>query len=356
MSDRITSSTGGGSSGVIVAAAFIVVAAGMREAAEIIVPFLAAIFVAVVTLPLTGLLVKGGLPRWLAAGLVFIGVVAVTLGSATAIITAATSFASELPTYELLLREKIGEWVVWAQGKGFELTTEQVDDFLDPSKLFPYVQLVLESMVGLVKSTFFVLLTVVFIMLEAAGIPGKMKAISTNPDSDLSRWTTMLWDLQVYLGVKTCTSLATGIIAGVGCWALDIPYPIIFGVIAFVLNYVPALGSIIAAIPAIALALLLNGVGNALLVGLLYLAINVSIGSLLEPQIMGRRMGLSPLVVFLSLVFWGFILGPVGMFLSVPLTMIAKILLEGTEDLRWLAVLLGPGGSAAMKAANRPSR
>jgi predicted PurR-regulated permease PerM len=336
-----------------VAAAFIIVAAGMREAAEIIVPFLAAIFIAVVTLPLTGLLVKARLPRWLAAAIVFIGVVAVTLGSATAIITAATAFASELPVYEQLLREKIGAWVVWLQSKGIEITTDQVDDFLDPSQLFPFIQSVLTSMIGLVKSTFFVLLTVVFILLEAAGIPGKMKAISTHPTGDLSRWTTMLWDLQVYLGVKTCTSLSTGVIAGVGCWLLGIPYPIIFGVIAFVLNYVPALGSIIAAIPAIALALLLNGIGNAMLVALLYLLINVAIGSLLEPQIMGRRMGLSPLVVFLSLVFWGFILGPVGMFLSVPLTMIVKILLEGTEDLRWLGVLLGPGGRAAVKTANR---
>ena len=75
----------------------------------------------------------------------------------------------------------------------------------------------------------------------------------------------------------------------------------------------------------------------------LYLFINISIGSLTEPRIMGRRMGLSPLVVFLSLVFWGYILGPVGMFLSVPLTMIVKILLEGTEDLKWIAVILGPG-------------
>lgn len=353
MGDSDTIKAGGGSRAMIVFAAFVLVALGMNAAAEIIVPFLAAIFVAVVTLPLTGLLVKAGLPRWVAATIVFVAVVLVTIGTAVAVITAATSFATELPLYEDLLRAKIGEWVNWAQEHGIKVTTAQVDDFLDPARLFPFVQAVLASMITLVKSTFFVLLTFVFILLEAAGIPGKMKAISRDPDGDLSRWTAMLWDLQVYLGVKTCTSLTTGVIAGLGCWMLGVPYPVIFGVIAFVLNYVPALGSIIAAIPAIVLALLLNGVGNAALVALLYLAINVGIGSLLEPQIMGRRMGLSPLVVFLSLVFWGFILGPVGMFLSVPLTMIVKILLEGTEDLQWLGILLGPGGNAALKAAKR---
>ena len=101
--------------------------------------------------------------------------------------------------------------------------------------------------------------------------------------------------------------------------------------------------AIIASIPAILVALVLEGVGTAIGVAILYLFINISIGSLTEPRIMGRRMGLSPLVVFLSLVFWGYILGPVGMFLSVPLTMIVKILLEGTEDLKWVAVVLGPG-------------
>ena len=166
----------------------------------------------------------------------------------------------------------------------------------------------------------------------------------------------MLKDLQGYLAVKTFTSLTTGTIAGLGCLVLGVPYPLIFGLIAIVLNYVPALGSIIAAIPAIILALLLNGWENAMFVLMVYLAVNVTIGNLLEPQIMGRRMGLSPLVVFLSLVFWGFILGPVGMFLSVPVTMIVKILLEGTEDLRWLGVILGPGGASAITSATRHVR
>lgn len=345
--------TGRGGHAFIVIAAFIVVAAGMREASEIIVPFLAALFVAVVTLPPTALLVRLGLPRWASALIVFFIVLLVAIGTTTAIATAATGFASELPLYEEMLRAKVKEWVTWMQEKGIKVSMEQVDDILDPSVLFPYIQQALTSLVGLVKSTFFVLLTVVFILMEATVIPGKIRAIADRPDEDLSRWQRVLKDLQVYLAVKTCSSLTTGILAGVGCLILGVRYPLILGLFAFVLNYVPALGSIIAAIPAIILALLLEGWGTAVLVLILYLAINISIGNLLEPQIMGRRMGLSPLVVFLSLVFWGFILGPVGMFLSVPLTMIVKILLEGTEDLRWLGVILGPGGSAAIKAAQR---
>ena len=353
MGDLESTQPGRGGHAFIILAAFVVVAAGMREASEIIVPFLAAIFVAVVTLPPTALLVKIGLPRWASALIVFLIVLLVAIGTTTAVATAATAFASELPTYEELLRNKIEEWVVWLQEKGADITMDQVDDILDPSVFFPFIRSALSSLIGLVQSTFFVLLTVVFILMEATVIPGKIRAIADSPDEDLSRWQRVLKDLQGYLAVKTFTSLTTGTIAGLGCLVLGVPYPLIFGLIAFVLNYVPALGSIIAAIPAIILALLLNGWVNAMLVLTVYLTVNVTIGNLLEPQIMGRRMGLSPLVVFLSLVFWGFILGPVGMFLSVPLTMIVKILLEGTEDLRWLGVILGPGGASAISSAKR---
>ena len=334
----------------MILAAFVIVAGGMRLASEIIVPFLAAIFVAVVSLPPTTLLVKLGMRRWLAALTVFAIVFLAAIGTTTAVATAATAFASELPQYETLLRMKIQENVMWLQEKGVKVSMDQVEDILDPSRLFPFLSSVLTSLLGLVRSTLFVLLTVIFILMEATVIPGKIQAITDDPEEDLARWQKVLRDLQGYLAVKTYTSLATGLLAGFGCWMLGVPYPVIFGLIAFVLNYVPALGSIIAAIPAVLLALILEGVVNALMVAAIYATINISIGNLLEPRIMGRRMGLSPLVVFLSLVFWGFVLGPVGMFLSVPLTMIVKILLEGTEDLRWLAVLLGPGGDAAIDA------
>ena len=345
-----------GSQAFMILAAVVVVAGGMRLAADIIVPFLAAIFVTVVSLPPTAMLVKIGIRRWIAALMVFFVVFTVAFGTTTAVATAATSFASELPYYEELLRQKLDEWVLWLQSKGASVTTDQIDDILDPSVLFPYLQSVLTSLLGLVKSTFFVLLTVVFILMEASVLPGKLQAIAKTPEDNLAKWQKVLKDLQGYLAVKTYTSLATGTIIGIGCLILGVPYPIIFGLIAFVLNYVPALGSIIAAIPAVVIALLLNGPFNALMVAGLFAIVNISIGNLLEPRIMGRRMGLSPLVVFLSLVFWGFILGPVGMFLSVPLTMIVKILLEGTEDLRWLGIILGPGGSAAFDAAKSSSK
>ncbi|MAC18778.1 MAG: hypothetical protein CMJ23_03695 [Phycisphaerae bacterium] len=358
-------STGGRS--VILLASFVVVVAGMKAAATIVVPILAAIFVAVVSLPPTAALVRLGIRRWLATLTVFFVVMLFGLAAAAIIATTATQFASEIPQYQELLQAKIDAGFAWLQERGLKfggdstpalagaasagqtaapvVDAARVEDIFDLDLLFPYLQRTLNTLVGLLQDTVFVLLTVVFILMEVTAIPTKIRMIASKGGGDeaIDRWRHVLRDLQAYLVVKTFTSAATGLIAGVGCWLFGLPYAVVFGLIAFVLNYVPSLGSIIAAIPAILVALVLEGAGTAIGVTVLYLSINIGIGSLTEPRIMGRRMGLSPLVVFLSLVFWGFILGPVGMFLSVPLTMIMKILLEATEDLQWIAVILGPG-------------
>ena len=371
-------STGGRS--VIILASFVVVVAGMKAAATIVVPILAAIFVAVVSLPPTAALVRLGIRRWLATLTVFFVVMLFGLAAAAVIATTATQFASEIPQYQELLQAKIDSGVAWLQERGLRfgdapkpavtdaastgqiaapaVDAARIEDIFDLDLLFPYLQRTLNTLVGLLQDTVFVLLTVVFILMEVTAIPTKIRMIANKGagDETIERWRHVLGDLQAYLVVKTFTSAATGIIAGVGCWCFGLPYAVVFGLIAFVLNYVPSLGSIIAAIPAILVALVVEGGGAAIGVTVLYLAINIGIGSLTEPRIMGRRMGLSPLVVFLSLVFWGFILGPVGMFLSVPLTMIMKILLEATEDLQWIAVILGPGDPSDSPTQANPSR
>jgi hypothetical protein len=138
------------------------------------------------------------------------------------------------------------------------------------------------------------------------------------------------------------------------CLALGVDFPFLWGLLAFFLNFVPNIGSVMASLPPILMALIQHGPGRALLVMLGYVVINMVIGNMLEPRLMGRRLGLSTLVVFLSLLFWGWVWGPIGMLLSVPLTVVLKILLEHSEDFRWLAVLLGPGGEPRARSNPAP--
>jgi predicted PurR-regulated permease PerM len=145
-----------------------------------------------------------------------------------------------------------------------------------------------------------------------------------------------------YVFLKAIVSAGTGVLISLLMWALGVDFPLLWGLIAFMFNFVPNIGSVIAAVPAVLLALVQHGVGVAAGVGVGYIAINLVVGNVIEPKLMGEKLGLSTLVVFLSLVFWGWLWGPVGMLLSVPLTVIVKIALEHSDDFRWVAILLGP--------------
>jgi predicted PurR-regulated permease PerM len=192
------------------------------------------------------------------------------------------------------------------------------------------------------RYAFLILITVIFILLEASGFFAKLRTTVADPDRSFKTIDNFLSTIQRYMKIKTVTSLATGIAIAVWLAILGVDYPLLWGLLAFLLNYVPNIGSILAAVPAVLLALLQLGGGSALLAALGYMVVNFAVGTVTEPRLMGRGLGLSTLVVFLSLVFWGWVLGPVGMFLSVPLTMTFKIALDSSEDTRWVAVLMGP--------------
>ncbi len=178
-------------------------------------------------------------------------------------------------------------------------------------------------------------------LFEADKFGSKFHTAFDSPMFDHDRFGRFSREMQTYLVVKTATSLGTGLLVGVSMWALGVDFPVLLALMAFLLNYIPTLGSIIAAIPAVMLALIEPGGSIALVVAGVYAGVNISIGSLLEPQLLGKELGLSPLVVFLSLIFWGWVWGPVGMLLSVPLTMSGKIFLAQTEEFAWVSILLG---------------
>ena len=190
-------------------------------------------------------------------------------------------------------------------------------------------------------NTFVVLLVMAFLLAEATVFPFKFRAILGPQADDGLRLTKVIGEVQEYLGIKTAVSLTTGLLIGLVAWLLGLDLPILLGLIGFVLNYIPTVGSILAAVPAVVLSLLQFGTpGHLVAVLAAYVAINTVFGNIIEPSLLGRRLGLSTLVVILSLLFWAWLWGPVGALLAVPLTMVVKIMLENTEDLRWIAILL----------------
>lgn len=328
--------------GLITAAAVVVVLAGLQGAATLLGPILLAAFIAVVATPPLRLMRRYGTPKWVA--LLIIGFVLLDIGSLFALATtgAMEGFKNSLPSYQerlVLLSAQFGEWL---EGLGMENSREAVPDILDPGLAMAYTRIFLSNIGGVFSTGLLVLFTVLFILLETAGMPAKLKA-AFNPTAETeARIEKMLSSINRYMVIKALASLATASLIWVWLWYLGIDFAILWALLAFLLNFVPFVGAILMAIPAVLVALVQTDIPTTLLVALGYLVVNTAIGSILEPRFMGKGLGISTLTVFLSLLFWGFIFGTVGVFLSVPLTMVLIIALDASPRTRPIAILLGP--------------
>ncbi len=250
------------------------------------------------------------------------------------------TLAQQLPVYQERLTELIAQVFDWLNKLGLDMTKSPVTDYVTPRKVMSLVYYGLSLFRGLFTNMFLILLIVLFILMETAGFPQKLQAAFPDLGGTLGHFKSMTANVNRYMGFKALFSLATGVSLWILLALIGVEFAGTWGLLAFFLNFIPAIGSFIAAIPAIIWALVQLGLPSALLTLLAYLVVNIIIGNLLEPKFMGHRLGLSPLVVILSMIFWGWVLGPVGMVLSVPLTMIGKIALAANDDTRWLAVLL----------------
>jgi len=324
---------------LITVACSVVIIAGMRTAQTIIV-LLSAFIAAICAVPLLWLKRKG-ISTGVAVIMVLFGILLIGFLLVVLIGTSVQDFSNSLPAYQASLQGEISEIFSWLRGKGININEKGLLKLINPGTAMQIFAGTLDSFRKVLTNGFMIILTVIFILLEVSGFPDKLRAALGDKGASSEGLTKIAVGIKSYIAIKTLTSLATGIFVTVCLVIIGVDYPALWGLVAFLLNYVPSIGSIIAAVPAVILSFIQFGVGRTLFVIGAYLLVNIIIGSIIEPRVMGRGMGLSTLVVFLSLVFWGWVLGPIGMLLSVPLTMIVKISLEESEDTRWIAVLLG---------------
>jgi predicted PurR-regulated permease PerM len=328
-----------GAQALLVAASVVVVIAGLKTASSLILPFLISLFVAMTSLPLLNLLQRRKVPTALAVILTLLAIILVVGALVSLVGGSVKAFTEAAPRYKARL-DALGQQI------GHQLAAWGIDpakdislDLVNPGRALDLATGTMMAVGTVLSNVVMVLLTIAFILLEATGFSEKLQA-AFGGAAQSRRLANMRREIQQYLGIKTLVSLVTGLLVWASLAIIGVDFPILWGVLAFMLNYIPTLGSIIAAVPPVLLALVQFGLGRTLAVAAVFLAVNMILGSIVEPQLQGRRLGLSSLVVFLSLIFWGWVWGPIGMLLSVPLTMVLKIMLENTEDLRWIAVLL----------------
>ncbi|MCK5912756.1 MAG: AI-2E family transporter [Desulfuromusa sp.] len=336
---------------LVTLAALVIVIAGAKAAQALLVPFLLAFFISIICAGPFHWLQQRKVPAPVALLLVISTVMFGGLIVLTLIGTSVNDFTNDLPIYQEKLQTHTLGLYDWLDKMGVKLSKDVLLEHFNPAKIMQSAASMLATAGGVLTNSFLIMLTVVFILFEAAEMPNKLRAALPDAESSLDSVEKFITGIRQYLAIKTLVSFATGLIVTIGLLLLGLDYALLWGMIAFFLNYVPNIGSIIAAVPAVLLALVQLGPIYSLVVAALYLLTNLIMGNAVEPRLMGHKLGLSVLVIFISLVFWGWVLGPVGMLLSVPLTMVVKIALEVNDSTRWMAILLS--SDAAAKAISK---
>ena len=368
------------------AACFVVAIWGLWASQAFVVPVLLAVFVAILCTPPLLWLKQKGLPAWASLCVVLLSVVVAGVLLGTIINSQIQEFLAEKDNYATKIGGKLESLYINLENMGLgnfsraapesenpkpdspsaepapaaseaEKSKPLIGDLLNAETVMSWVGAALTVLTGLITNAFFIFITVLFILGEASTFSGKLQAAFGRGQKTLAPFEEFLTSVNRYLVIKTGMSVLTGVVVWVFLAILGVKFAMLWGLLAFLLNYIPTIGSILAAIPAVLLALVDIGIGGAIAVAVGQIIINIVIGNILEPRLMGKELGLSALVIFISLAFWGSVLGLGGALLSVPLTVAVKIALNVREDTRWLAILMGSSAGArrVVLTADTPS-
>lgn len=325
---------------LVAIASFIIIIGGLSLASSIVVPFLLAVFISIIVYPVLELMSKVHINRFFAF-IILIGICGSGLWIlGNVIATALLGFSADLPIYKAKIDIFIDNLVIYIKDNSNIDISNNILSFINIDKLITTTSNLIVQTGSIVTQSFLVFLLLAFILFEVQIFKDKVAyfALKNPLASDIA--STFISNLKRYLAIKTISSIATGVIVWLFLILFDVPYAPLWAVLAFILNYIPTIGSIIAAIPAILVSLAVNDLSSTLWLTLIYLVLNIAIGNFIEPKFLGKELGISTLVVILSLLFWGFVFGIGGMFLAVPLTMSIKIALDANPKTKSISILL----------------
>jgi AI-2 transport protein TqsA len=342
MADSTQSSPFGSTSLVVRAAAMVVLLGALKLATQLVVPLLLAAFLAIASAPLMFWLIRRGVNRFVAVGAAVLADVAFFGAMFALSARGLDAFVSAVPRYQARVEVLRFEASTWLVGQGLPDLGELLPTALRGESARRVVTAAFTEVFNALSMLALVLLIVAFLLVELLGIEEKLSLIFKHPELGIEQFRRAAAHVQLYILVKSGANLLTGILVALWLAAFRVDFALLWGVLAFMLSYIPTIGTLLLAVPVLAVTLLQYGFGTALVVGVGYVLINTAIAALVEPRVFGQALGLSPLVVFVSMVCWGWLWGPVGAVLSVPLTVVVKIALAYVEGYEWLSRMLGP--------------
>ena len=317
----------------------VIVVAGLKAASAILSPFLLALFLAIISASFINFFTSKGVPKLLAWLGVFVSVVTFILLMGFLMSTSLYELEAKFPEYITKLDSLVDHYVL-ASGMGSYSDTIHIKSLYHPAHLLDHSKTMLSDISNVLSNSFMVVLMVIFMLVQRHSFVHKIEYLS-NSTKSYRHFQKVINKMDQYILILSFISMLTGVTVYVALTLLGIDFALLWALMAFMFNFIPNIGSVIAAVPPILLALIQYNPTYALLVTSIYVFINTIYGNVLQPRIIGKGLDLSILVVFISMIFWGWVFGIVGMLLSVPLTVMIKIILESNEKSSWMAVMLG---------------
>ena len=339
--------------GLFVVAALILIGAGLRASASVVVPLLLALFLAIVASPPIARLRALGVPPSLAMVIVATAILGVGALFSVVVAVSVGELSASMPAYEARVEAMAASSSAWVESHGIKFGIEDLRRIVDPGAAIGMVGVFLGGLGAILANGVVVGFLVIFILIDTISIPVKLAAATADPERANQTLLRLRAQVDSYFGALTILSAVTGVIVFLFLTVVGVDLALFWGLLAFLLNYIPNIGSIVAAVPPVLLTLIQLGPGSALIVMLGYLSINMVIGNIVQPRVMGRDAGLSTLSVFVSLLLWGWLLGPVGMLVSVPLTSALRLALDASDSTRPIAIMLGTEDAARLIVAAR---
>ena len=323
--------------------------AGVRSISSLIGPAFLALVLTVTVHPLRGWLMRKRVPGWLATTLITITVYAFLLGFAVSLVVALARFAALLPQYKAEMTSTVDDIAAWLEHLGVDQTQiNEIANSFDVGRLANLVGDLLGSVMGLVSDLFFIVMLVLFLAVDAAWFPDRLGETTAERRPLVAAFGSFARGTRSYIVVSTVFGLIVAVIDAGALWVMGIPAPVLWGLLAFLTNYIPNIGFVIGLLPVAVLGLLEGGVGLMIAVIVVYSLINLVIQSVIQPKFVGDAVGLSVTLTFLSLMFWAWVLGALGALLAIPLSLLAKALLVDIDpSTRWLSPLIGDSGPKA---------
>ncbi|HSK83050.1 MAG TPA: AI-2E family transporter [Rubrobacter sp.] len=328
---------------MVVLAATVVALVGIRLGAPILNPILFAVVMTLLFSPVYSWLLRRGLPAPLALLIMLVLLSVLFLGLIAILGASISRFTDRLGFYTAQLNGQVDSLDALLERLG--LSNVDVRDVVKPSALADALSLVLSGISGFLSSLFLILMIMLFLLGEGPAMMDRLRTSVQEDNPQVASLTTVGQDVVRQFGLRAVVNLATGAGVTILLFVLGVDFPLLWGILTFFLSFIPYVGLVLAVAPAVVLALAEFGVSRAVLVIAGIVVINILAENVLSPMMMGRGLNISPTIVFLSFIVWGWLLGGPGAFLALPITLFVAVMFDTFPETRWLASLIGAGGA-----------